>query len=265
MQPQKRAFKWLYIYFRYFSLLIQAIHPSLLEYLVESRDSLSSCLAWNIYASLVGQAHITAVETVLAVRVYALFNKSRRIAFLVGFHIVLQVISSVVNAVYTIRAAKYDGYCIFSKPLHQLTYHGIVVLSTQITLIGLTSLKTILTRRSGWGRTPIVSLLLRDSSTVLFVVSALCLSTIGICRLNGEGAIVMLFWSVSILSSCGCWLLMNTQQLVAHYHTRGARSTSIRNPVLSTFVEFEQWHVDEYCSGTMFDSNHDMSFTQPSG
>jgi hypothetical protein len=104
--------------------------------------------------------------------------------------------------------------------------------------MGLTLLKTVLTRRSGWGRTPIVSLLLRDSSAVFFVISgqrlcawyifqhslsliALCLLTIGFCRLHGEGAIVMLLyiwpftllfcaddmfirfsWSVSILSSC---------------------------------------------------------------
>lgn len=124
-------------------------------------------------------------------------------------------------------------------------YHSysIIVLSTQITLMGLTLLKTVLARRSGWGRTPIVSLLLRDSSAVFFVISgqrlrawymfqyslsliALCLSTIGFCRLNGEGAIVMLLyiwpfillfcaddmftrfsWSVSILSSCvSYWL-----------------------------------------------------------
>lgn len=151
MQPQKRVFKCLYVYFRYFSLLIQAIHPGLVEYLVGSHDSPSPCLAWSIYASLVGQVHVTAVEMVLAVRVYALFNRSRRIAFLVGFHILLQVTSSVVNVVYTIRAAKYHGYCIFSKPPLQLTYHGIIVLSTQITLMGLTLLKTVLARRSGWG------------------------------------------------------------------------------------------------------------------
>lgn len=260
MQPQKRVFKCLYIYFRYFSLLIQATHPGLVEYLVGSHDSPSFCLAWSIYASLVGQVHVTAVEMVLAVRVYALFNRSRRIAFLVGFHILLQVTSSMVNVVYTIRAAKYHEYCIFSKPPLQLTYHGIIVLSTQITLMGLTLLKTVLARRSGWGRTPIVSLLLRDSSAVFVVISALCLLTIGFCRLNGEGAIVMLFWNVSILSSCGCWLLINTQQLVAHCPTRGVRSPSIRSSVLSTLVEIEQWHIDESCSGMLLDSDHDISF-----
>lgn len=279
MQPQKRVFKCLYIYFRYFSLLIQATHPGLVEYLVGSHDSPSFCLAWSIYASLVGQVHVTAVEMVLAVRVYALFNRSRRIAFLVGFHILLQVTSSVVNVIYTIRAAKYHEYCIFSKPPLQLTYHGIIVLSTQITLMGLTLLKTVLARRSGWGRTPIVSLLLRDSSAVFVVISALCLLTIGFCRLNGEGAIVMLLyiwpfillfcaddmftrfsWNVSILSSCGCWLLINTQQLVAHCPTRGVRSPSIRSSVLSTLVEIEQWHVDESCSGMLLDSDHDISF-----
>ncbi|KAG1839327.1 hypothetical protein DFJ58DRAFT_812690 [Suillus subalutaceus] len=171
MQPQKRVFRWLYIYLRYFSLLIQAMHPGIVEYFSGGRGSPSSCLAWNIYASLVSQVHITAVEMVLAVRVYALFNRSRRIVLLVGFHILLEVISSVVNAVYTVRATKYHGYCIFSKPPHQLMYHSIIVLSTQITLMSLTLLKTILTRRSGWGRTPIVSLLLRDSSAVLFVIS----------------------------------------------------------------------------------------------
>ncbi|KAG1744445.1 hypothetical protein EDB19DRAFT_516322 [Suillus lakei] len=191
MQPQKRVFRWLYIYFRYVSLLIQAVHPAVVEYL-GGHDSPSSCLAWNIYAAIVGQLHVTAVEMVLAVRVYALFNRSRRIAFLIGFQILAGVVSSVVNAVYAARATRYHGYCILSKPPYQLVYHGIIVLSTQITLMGLISLKHVLTRRSGWGRTPIVSLLLRDSSAVLFVISALCLLTIAFCRLNGERATVML-------------------------------------------------------------------------
>ncbi|KAG2034154.1 hypothetical protein BDR03DRAFT_965613 [Suillus americanus] len=260
MQPQKRVFRWLYIYFRYFNLLIQAIHPGVVEYFAGGHGSPSSCLAWTIYASLVGQVHVTAVEMVLAVRVYALFNRSRRIAFLVGFHVLLEVVSSVVNAVYTIRTTEYHGYCIFSKPPHQLMYHGIIVLSTQITLMGLTLLKTVLTRRSGWGRTPIVSLVLRDSSAVLVVISALCLLTIGFCRFNGERATVMLFWSVSILSSCGCWLLVNTQQLVAHSPARRIHSASIGTSVLSTLIEIEQCHVSQPRSGMQFDSNHDMCF-----
>ncbi|KAG1774745.1 hypothetical protein EV702DRAFT_1122482 [Suillus placidus] len=240
MQPQKRVFRWLYIYFRYFSMLIQAIHPSIMDYFAGGHGSPSFCLAWKIYAPLVTQVNTTAVEMLLAVRVYALFNRSRRIAFLVGFHILLDVISSVVNAVYTIQATKHHGpYCISSKPPRQLLYHSIIVLSTQITLMGLTLLKTVLSRRSGWGRTPIVSLLLRDSRAVLFVISALCLLSIGLCRLDGARTTVMFFWSVSILSSSGCWLLMNTQQLVAHYPTRKEHSASIRPPVLSTIIEIE--------------------------
>ncbi|KAG2072033.1 hypothetical protein BDR04DRAFT_470856 [Suillus decipiens] len=200
MQPQKRVFKWLYIYFRYFSLLAQATHPGLVEYFAGGHGSPFSCLAWKIYASLVGRVHITAIEIVLAVQVYALFNRSRRIAFLVGFHILLEVISSVVNVVYTIRANKH-GYCIFSKPPDELMYYS----------------------RSGWGRTPIVSLLLRDSSAVLFVISALCLLTMGFCRLNGERVTVMFFWG-----------------LVAHCPTRSILSASIRTSVLSTLIEIEQ-------------------------
>lgn len=260
MQPQKRVFKWLYIYFRYFSLLAQATHPGLVEYFAGGRGSPFSCLAWKIYASLVGRVHITAVEIVLAVQVYALFNRSRRIAFLVGFHILLEVISSLVNVVYTVRATIH-GYCMFSKPPDQLMYHSIIILSTQITLICLTLLKTVLTSRSGWGRTPIISLLLRDSSAVLFVISALCLLMIGFCRLDGERAAVMFFWGVPILSLCGCRLLINIQQLVAHCPTRNVRSASIRTSVLSTLIEIEQWHTGQPHSSILFNSNHDMYFS----
>ncbi|KAG2123429.1 hypothetical protein DEU56DRAFT_829906 [Suillus clintonianus] len=185
---------------------------------------------------MVGQVHITAVEMVLAVRVYALYNRSRRIAFLIGFQILLEVASSVVNTVYAVRITR---SCMFSKPPHQLLYHGIIVLSTHTTLMGLPLLKHVLTRSSGWGRTPLVSLILRDGSAVHFVVSALCVVMIGFCRLDGERATVMFFWSLSILSSCGCWLLMNTQRLVTH-PTHRVSSTSIRASVLSTHIEIEQ-------------------------
>lgn len=75
--------------------------------------------------SEVGSRFMSIVQVLLMGKsVYALFNRSRRIAFLVGFHILLQVTSSMVNVIYTIRAAKYHEYCIFSKPPLQLTYHG---------------------------------------------------------------------------------------------------------------------------------------------
>ncbi|KAG1774744.1 hypothetical protein EV702DRAFT_1047494 [Suillus placidus] len=75
---------------------------------------------------------------------------------------------------------------------------SIAVVTTQSTLLGLALMKHILARRAGWGRAPLVSLLIRDGTGHVFH---------NMCDL------LLYRWLISIMSSCGCRLIVNMQCL----------------------------------------------------
>ena len=128
-----------------------------------------------------------------SISVYALFNKSRRIAIILGSQMALEYVMLVIMVSHYFPRIPFIPYCILAQPPYQIIYHtqvslfyliyhfansasSIVVLTTQSTLIGLTLIKHILARRAGWGRTPLVSLLIRDGTATYFVTSGTSLN-----------------------------------------------------------------------------------------
>jgi len=182
------------------------LHPGVIEYLGNGHDSLSYCIAWKIYASAIVQFHFTAVEMVLAVRgtsrerswsfinaeisIRALQQESSycfpgrlsyfaRIFFFDGERDIrsesqqrweLYILQAAASAAIPRVSSLWLG-------CHGLWRNGryscsIIVFSTHTSLMGLILLRHALARRAGWGRTPIVSLLLRDSGVTHLVISS---------------------------------------------------------------------------------------------
>ncbi|KAG2072032.1 hypothetical protein BDR04DRAFT_1117259 [Suillus decipiens] len=85
-------------------------------------------------------------------------------------------------------------YCILSKPPYQIIYHAvfsIAVMTTQSALLGLALIKHILARRDGWGRAPLVSLLIRDGTTTFFITCVILFCIGSFCELRDERTVIM--------------------------------------------------------------------------
>ncbi|OAX38425.1 hypothetical protein K503DRAFT_691598, partial [Rhizopogon vinicolor AM-OR11-026] len=219
-KPWNSFFKWLYLYLRYVSLAAQIFHQFAVPYLNSGLALRSNCVAWYAYTAILVQLHITAFETILAVRVYALFNRSRIIAIILGSQMTVEYILLVVMVGIYFPRITIIPYCLLSAPPYQIVYHtqvllfSTVVLITQATLLGLTLFKHTLAKRAGWGRTPLFSLVVRDGTAAFFIVCVIFLNTASFCQLRDERTVVIFFWIVSIISSCGCRLIVNMQSLV---------------------------------------------------
>ncbi|KAG0700498.1 hypothetical protein DFH29DRAFT_931776 [Suillus ampliporus] len=212
-KPRNSFFKWLYFFLRYFSLATQIFHQFAVPYLNSGKAPRSTCSAWYIYTIILGQVQTTAVEIILAVRVYALFNKSRRIAIILGLQMILEYIILVILVGDYFNKIPSIPYCILSKPPSQILYHAIAAVATQSTLLGLSLTKHIMARRAGWGRAPLVSLLIRDG-TATYLLICVIFSCIGsFCKIRDERTVIMFFWLISTISSCGCRLIVNMQRL----------------------------------------------------
>ncbi|KAG2034153.1 hypothetical protein BDR03DRAFT_965609 [Suillus americanus] len=232
-KPWNSFFKWLYLSLRYLSLAIQLFHQFAVPYLNSGQALQSSCFAWYVYSALIVQFQTTAVEVILAARVYALFNRSRRIAIILGSLMTVEYIILVVVVGSYFHRIPSIPYCILSRPPYQIIYHAIAVVTTQSTLLGLALIKPVLARRAGWGRAPLVSLLIRDGTATYFIICVIFFCVGSFCKLRDERTVIMFFWIISIISSCGCRLIVNMQRLAV------AEKFAPRSPLTSEIeVEF---------------------------
>ncbi|KAJ8594130.1 hypothetical protein M405DRAFT_761013 [Rhizopogon salebrosus TDB-379] len=240
-KPWNSFFKWLYFYLRYFGLAVQIFHLFAAPYLNSGNASKSTCFIWYVYTAALAQLHTTAIEIILATRVYALFNRSRRIAIILGLLMLLEYIMFAVVVGKYFPGIVMMPYCILSKPPFEIVYHTIVILTTQTTLLGLTLMKHILAKRAGWGRTPLVSLLIRDGTTAHFIICVIFFSIASFCELHDERSVIIFFWLISIVSSCGYRLIINVQRLTDDGKTHSVphpRITS-QNPHITSQIEIE--------------------------
>ncbi|KAH7882181.1 hypothetical protein F5I97DRAFT_433960 [Phlebopus sp. FC_14] len=204
-KPRRSFFKWLFFYLRYFNLFCQIWHQIAIQSLTSGQSSM--CKAWFIYSTVVSQASFTAIEVILAARVFALFNKSYRVAYCLAILITGEVATMAINAAHTIPLMPQDGVCVVMKPPKEIMNYSI--------LLGFIVFKHVVAVRAGWGRTPIVLLIIRDSTSVYVVMIVLTGFILAHCELQDDCTIVMFFWLMSISSASGCRLIINMQQLAS--------------------------------------------------
>ncbi|KAF9243412.1 hypothetical protein BU15DRAFT_42994 [Melanogaster broomeanus] len=169
-KSRRSVFKWLYLYLRYFNLLVQIWHQVAIPYLTNGEDHASWCGPWYIYAIVISQMSISAVEVILAVRVFALYKKSYRIACLLAVFLTAEMLTMAVNGFYAIPEIRHGDSCILTDPPEHVLNYSAVLLVTQSVLVGLMFFKYITTLRSRWARIPLVSLLVRDGSIVYIIM-----------------------------------------------------------------------------------------------
>ncbi|KAF9234583.1 hypothetical protein BU15DRAFT_78881 [Melanogaster broomeanus] len=149
---------------------------------------------------VISQASVSAIEVILAVRVFALFNKSYRIAYLLAILLTAEKLTVAVNAFYAIPEVQPSDSCILADLPEQILNYSAVLLVTQSVLIGLMIFKYTTVLRSGWGRTPLVSVLVRDGSIVYIIVLVFAVVLTAGCKVQDKRTVAMFFWLISISS-----------------------------------------------------------------
>ncbi|KAH7909305.1 hypothetical protein BJ138DRAFT_1089712 [Hygrophoropsis aurantiaca] len=212
-KPRTAIFKWVYLSLRYGALTLQIFHQFAVPYLTGGNATDFLCKAWLVYAMINSQVLTTSVEFILMIRVYALYNKSRRIALLLFSLFILETVTLFINSIRTMPNLQTSEICVLIKPAKNVMYYSLAVLLTQSTLLALTVTKHVLARRTGFGRTPLVSQLTRDGTVVYAGVLVLILMTGICCSSDSELTMTMFFLSGSISPTSGCRLIMNMQRL----------------------------------------------------
>ncbi|TFK67633.1 hypothetical protein BDN72DRAFT_89317 [Pluteus cervinus] len=216
--------KCLYIWSRYVLFVVQVI--------VHGPRIPQLCVAANIHRTVSGQIAISALETILVVRVYAFYtgHKSARrflkVLFVVGF--VLQVIG---NA-YIIRHLLAAFSCHIPDISSGLLYFGAGAGLNQSTIIILTTAKYVVGYRQGWARTPLVFVMIRDGAVVFLILSVILgviISNELLERLSLAFWHTAFSWYITLLSIAGCRLVLNMRQIANE-----ANATAVASPQLTS-------------------------------
>ncbi|EGN96954.1 hypothetical protein SERLA73DRAFT_185211 [Serpula lacrymans var. lacrymans S7.3] len=171
------------------------------------------CKAWIIYQSVVVQMMLVLVDGLLMTRVYALWNGSRKIATILTTELIIEISCMCTSTFFIMSDFRPGPMCLFDRAPPQIIYFSVSAAVTQITLVVLTGWKQFTASRYGWGRTPLVSLVLRDGSfTAIVNLTIFCFPLMNIL-LEIDTNDIIFYWLLSILSICGCRLILNIHRL----------------------------------------------------
>jgi len=170
---QFNAIKGLYFGSRYGMLLAQVVNQAL-SYGLGEGISNHMCAGTFVYKTVVGQLGLNLVEIILLVRVYALYNRSYRMRFLlVGSFIVASLLETTGTVIVIQSLAPTVDCQLPEASTKGLMIFGIGAAFCQCVVFVTTLNKFVTGRSSGWARTPLTSLMLREGVVVFLLILAL--------------------------------------------------------------------------------------------
>jgi len=170
------AIKGLYFCSRYGMLLAQIVNQALSYGLGEGVPQLhhNMCSGMFVYKTVVGQLGLNLVEIILLLRVYALYNRSYRMKFLLGGSFITASLLETTGTVIVIQSLAPAVDCQLPEASSKgLLIFGIGAAFCQCVIFVTTLNKFVTGRSYGWARTPLTSLMLREGVVVFFLILAL--------------------------------------------------------------------------------------------
>ncbi|KAF9463218.1 hypothetical protein BDZ94DRAFT_1259404 [Collybia nuda] len=226
------AVKVIYIFSRWFGITIQIINCALVSSPTFSLSQLPPeiCRQWFGFQTFAGSCLLGTLVAVLALRVYALYNKDRRIGILLIVILSTTFIISVVLGILTVRALQFDGNCGAPTPPKEAAYfrhhlflqhsiHSTDIHTYSVLLISVHSLMLILTihkRNIGshdGTRVPVIRVVIRDGAWVFIAVCAMLSVMVLYSFAIIVAAHVLFPWPITMVSIFTCRLVLNMQRL----------------------------------------------------
>ncbi|KZP30072.1 hypothetical protein FIBSPDRAFT_1038431 [Athelia psychrophila] len=210
-KPNTSFIKWLFLYIRYAGILGQ-----IFNIFVTIHYPLSSgqCAAWFTVHCVITQAMMTALETVLILRVYALYDRSCRVAAALMLFILAEIVITATLARDTIPGLDFGPTCVAVLPHKPYAYYMAATISTQLAIVILTLRKSSATSLSRWSNNALSAMIKRDGAAAFGAVLILMLAVILNVASQDTVVSAIAYWFYPLLSVGGCRLVLNTQDVV---------------------------------------------------
>ncbi|KAF8191150.1 hypothetical protein BJ912DRAFT_964215 [Pholiota molesta] len=238
-----RAVTCLYALARYFPFCVQIVNLALSE-IIHASPSPTLCVYTFTAKIISAQLLSTCIETILMIRVYALYNRTRRTGlFLLAIMIsgTSLELTAAVLCVSKLRPGPRGTICNTKEsPIEALVAFVIGGGLIHGTILVMTISKVAIHRKTGWMRTPLVAVLLRDGVFVFLVLSAVLAAFITVETAHGDSVLwwnVVYSWYVALLSIVGCRLVLNMRKLAVQRPLNEQNSSPADSIQLTSFFE----------------------------
>ncbi|KAH7923689.1 hypothetical protein BV22DRAFT_566366 [Leucogyrophana mollusca] len=203
--PNTAPIKWVYFFLRYGGIVLQIANIRFVARM-ETYVPIPSkyCRLWIAYQAITAQVMMMLVEGLFMLRAYAMWKRSRKVAVMLFLLAVLEDI--------------FNDLCLFIKPPLGAVIFSIAALLAQIVTMLLTLIRYNTARLSGWARSPLVTLVVREGGISFLTISALLMVGVIYTFIDSKYGDIMFYWVLSLLSASGCRSIVNMRRLSA---TRG--------------------------------------------
>ncbi|KAG9220641.1 hypothetical protein CCMSSC00406_0003740 [Pleurotus cornucopiae] len=267
--------KFLYFHIRYVPALVQIAITFVGTEIAESfHYTAHDCYVWQVFQGVASVSIIAAVDIILILRVYALYNGHWAIRLSVGCLFFMEVVCMIVGLALAIPGIRFGPNCsttgvpqsllvyAYGSPLplaphlnfasDDIDRAGSVLF--QIILFLLTVVRFGIAVRAGWGRIPLVELIMRDGTWAFFVLVAIVIAEAGLFGLENHALAGVLYgWLLTTFSFVGYRVLLNLQKVAVRTpHPSTSRSSNGYrfSTVLSSEAETNQTESHELSNTT---------------
>ncbi|KAH7922068.1 hypothetical protein BV22DRAFT_682590 [Leucogyrophana mollusca] len=234
-KPYKSPLKWLFLLTRYVGLG-SLIGNRFLG--IRSRNPSFSCKSFLALQVSMCQILVTLVEIILMLRLYALYNRDYRISAFLIFLAVAGTVVAIVGLVLSVPETQFDYMCSITHVGSSSTSFIFTFVIIECSVLLLTIVKCISSRRSINQTSPIIKLMLRDGTLAFLAMTAtLIISSILLIAAHGSLASTLYPWVIATYSCAGCRIIINMHHLVLD--DQDCPSSNRAAPVITSHILIE--------------------------
>ncbi|KLO11856.1 hypothetical protein SCHPADRAFT_905633 [Schizopora paradoxa] len=246
---------YIYLFTRYFAWISQLALLCGVDTLSTSRSrhpSPAECRNWVIWETTSTQVELMAVELLLMMRVHALYNRSRRVAYGLGICYVTEVVVMTVSITLSTINSKSTSNCETIVPLTIIAY-GAASLLFELLLLVMTTTKVVRQLRETWRYIPMMRTILRDglwAFALIFV--AIFTNAILYGFVKNALSAVAFPWLLTVSSFSGYRLMLNLRRAGYDMHSDLAltRTGDLEFATMDRFKREENTQVSDATTTT---------------
>ncbi|KAJ7909473.1 hypothetical protein B0H13DRAFT_1469236, partial [Mycena leptocephala] len=207
------SMKCLFCFVRYFPLLLQISTLFVgTELSPQFHFTFRDCEVWSIYQAAAAFALVVAVDYILILRVFALYQTNRRIKIAIGSLFFLELSAMLIGPGFSLSGIAFDDehLCIVTHFPKSFIIYGAAAVLFQTCLFGLTLVKFIGALRTGWGDVPLLVILVRDGTWAYLLAVVIIIGDVSMYALKNHSFGGVLYgWMITAFSFSGYRILLN--------------------------------------------------------
>jgi len=219
LQSRLSPTKWVYLFTRYFGLLVQARLVSVNLSLILDTLSVEDCRILYISQVVFSGVLFICIQAIFMLRVYAFFIRDRRVAYAM---ITLLVAEAAAMPALLYKTVPNDTGMLCMMPIdtRDLIFFCVSAILPQLFVLGFTITRFLSGRSAGWGRIPIVARLVSDHITLVSIILVWVIVGIYLWSVKTVYGYIAYYWLLSIISVAGCRIVINMHKLTNRRHAQ---------------------------------------------